>query len=658
MFTQCTNCQAIAQVTPREIKATNGFIRCSKCDKTFDSTINLSTTMQAYKKTIIAAEDNSNEDLEDKNLDELSAEHLQIISALDDWQNASLYNEPESSEFELADQANNKPELTKTLSPTLEATEVSDSKNHYPEEKDFNDSLSGTEAQEKEHEEPTEEELLQTRSSLDDWQNVSIENILDVTESNLIESSITDTFTNKEESDVSALIEDSQHDIIKKPDSIEETESYSLRRSSSKEDTITIKKKISNEENALNLEKTKKKSITTDNTYQDDILEEESVSFNRSSLEEHISTSEIDDKNNTEPDPFRSKQKYSDDLTSEESNNENGDIDSYSYRRSSSEDFSTEEKNESETTFRSKKQYLKELFEEANAEDDANSDTDTEDSYSFRRSSSEEFITPEKTNDSDLGLFHSKQNTDDLFEKSINDNEEIDSYKRSPSDDLAAQKAVKSKELDELNSFGFRRGNVEKPLTDLEKRQNDLDDPFGLRRDSNFKEKTKNLTETLEPADTQASLSTKTVLKPELHEKESTSKSNKAYPVIAMLLAILLSAQIAFNYRHTILDIPKNAPEQVHMLNHNIFAHPIENNVLLISATIENQANFDQLFPTLEVRLNNTKGELFALRRFSPMEYLETFKTDQVFSRQQVTTIKLKIKDPGNQATRFQFNFL
>ena len=137
------------------------------------------------------------------------------------------------------------------------------------------------------------------------------------------------------------------------------------------------------------------------------------------------------------------------------------------------------------------------------------------------------------------------------------------------------------------------------------------------------------------------------------------SKSKNKWPlIIASLLAVLLISQIAYNYRHLYLDTLKYEPEKIQMLNHNVFAHPIEKNVLLISASIENTADFDQAFPILEVRLTNSKAELVALRRFSPDEYLDNYSSKTLLVKKRATSIKLKIEDPGSQATRFQFNFL
>ncbi len=141
------------------------------------------------------------------------------------------------------------------------------------------------------------------------------------------------------------------------------------------------------------------------------------------------------------------------------------------------------------------------------------------------------------------------------------------------------------------------------------------------------------------------------------NKKDSTPKGKWRF-VTAALLGLLLVFQVAYNYRHQFLDTLKYQPEKIQMLNHNVFAHPIEKNVLLISASIENTADFDQPFPILEVRLTNSKAELVALRRFSPDEYLDNYSSNTLLRKKRATSIKLKIQDPGNQATRFQFDFL
>lgn len=140
---------------------------------------------------------------------------------------------------------------------------------------------------------------------------------------------------------------------------------------------------------------------------------------------------------------------------------------------------------------------------------------------------------------------------------------------------------------------------------------------------------------------------------------ETDSDNNNRWLLItALLLFALLAAQALYNYRHLLMDSNRYQPDKIQMLNHNVFTHPIEKGVLLISASIENIADYDQPFPILEVRLTNSQSKLVALRRFKPDEYLDNYSKDKLLKKNLITSLKLKIKDPGNQATRFQFNFL
>ena len=127
---------------------------------------------------------------------------------------------------------------------------------------------------------------------------------------------------------------------------------------------------------------------------------------------------------------------------------------------------------------------------------------------------------------------------------------------------------------------------------------------------------------------------------------------------IAVLLLLLLVAQVLHHYKDEILGVSRYEPEKIHMVNHNVFTHPIEKGVLLISASMENDADFDQKYPILEVRLTDSQSKLVALRRFTPNEYLDNYTDTMLLKKNLVTNLKLKIKDPGSKATRFQFHFL
>ncbi len=148
-----------------------------------------------------------------------------------------------------------------------------------------------------------------------------------------------------------------------------------------------------------------------------------------------------------------------------------------------------------------------------------------------------------------------------------------------------------------------------------------------------------------------------TQAKPIEFTKESTSKTK--WPVWAVLfLAALLVTQILYNKRHLILGMPIHKPEKIQMLNHNIFAHPNESGILLISAQIENTAKKAQPYPVLELSLKDAQSTLIAFRRFFPKEYLSDYSDEQLIPSKVPITLKLKIKDPGHKATRFQFEFL
>lgn len=140
--------------------------------------------------------------------------------------------------------------------------------------------------------------------------------------------------------------------------------------------------------------------------------------------------------------------------------------------------------------------------------------------------------------------------------------------------------------------------------------------------------------------------------------KTSSSYSNKILFLTALSLVALLLLQVLYNYRHIFSGEPQRLPDQIQMLNHNVFAHPNESGVLMISATMENTAKQVQPYPILEVKLSNAKSDIIALRRFTPKEYLDNPSEGMLLKVKQPTSIKLKIKDPGKNATRFQFDFL
>ena len=146
----------------------------------------------------------------------------------------------------------------------------------------------------------------------------------------------------------------------------------------------------------------------------------------------------------------------------------------------------------------------------------------------------------------------------------------------------------------------------------------------------------------------------------QLSSSETTKKKEKTnWPLVLVLsLALLLLGQILYNNRHLFLNIPRHEPSLIKMISHNVFVHPNETGVLLISATMMNTATFEQAYPILEIKLTDAASKVISLRRFTPREYLENYRSGLVLPVNRAINIKLKIKDPGNKAKRFQFGFL
>jgi len=138
---------------------------------------------------------------------------------------------------------------------------------------------------------------------------------------------------------------------------------------------------------------------------------------------------------------------------------------------------------------------------------------------------------------------------------------------------------------------------------------------------------------------------------------KTTHIFNKWLLIVVIFLAVLLPLQIYFNMKFKASEEPLHEPEKIQMLSYNVFAHPNESGVLLISATMENIAKFKQPYPVIELQLSDSQSKVIALRRFRPHEYLQNQKKGLMLAKNQQSKIKLKINDPGSKATRFQFKF-
>ena len=95
-------------------------------------------------------------------------------------------------------------------------------------------------------------------------------------------------------------------------------------------------------------------------------------------------------------------------------------------------------------------------------------------------------------------------------------------------------------------------------------------------------------------------------------------------------------------------------------LNHkNIFSHPNVSNALMISASMVNQAEFDQAFPLLSLKFENVRGEIITGRQFKPFEYL-SIPASQISNMTpgEAVSINIEILDPGKDMVSYTFDFL
>jgi len=141
------------------------------------------------------------------------------------------------------------------------------------------------------------------------------------------------------------------------------------------------------------------------------------------------------------------------------------------------------------------------------------------------------------------------------------------------------------------------------------------------------------------------------------YKRPPLQDSNALYVFIILFLLLLLLVQFLYINKRWFTHELKRSPELMQMISRNIISHPNNNGILLISASIENKANYAQPYPYVEVTLLDNKDNIIALRRFKPIEYLQHY-SGAVFPPKKETILQLKIADPGKKATRFNFKFM
>lgn len=100
------------------------------------------------------------------------------------------------------------------------------------------------------------------------------------------------------------------------------------------------------------------------------------------------------------------------------------------------------------------------------------------------------------------------------------------------------------------------------------------------------------------------------------------------------------------------------SPEQLRLLERNVFTHPVASNALMVTGSFTNQAPFAQKLPNMLISLFDVSGKLIANRLFKPAEYLLDGKNRGVIESGTVLQFRLEIVDPGTDALTYEFEFI
>jgi predicted Zn finger-like uncharacterized protein len=100
-----------------------------------------------------------------------------------------------------------------------------------------------------------------------------------------------------------------------------------------------------------------------------------------------------------------------------------------------------------------------------------------------------------------------------------------------------------------------------------------------------------------------------------------------------------------------------SSPEQIRLLERNVFTHPVASNALMVTGSFVNQAPFTQKLPELLISLFDVQGKLIANRLFAPPEYLLDNKNRGVIKAGLPVQFRLEIVDPGTDALTYEFEF-
>lgn len=154
--------------------------------------------------------------------------------------------------------------------------------------------------------------------------------------------------------------------------------------------------------------------------------------------------------------------------------------------------------------------------------------------------------------------------------------------------------------------------------------------------------------------------------------------STLAWSLAILLLGASLVVEYAWFNRNELVAVPElkpwmtkfceladcefialRDPEQIEMLNRNVYSHPNIDEALMVNVTIINHASYAQPYPNVQIEFSNMLGERVAARIFSPEQYLRLDAQQiSLLEPEHEVSFDLEIQDPGEKAKTYEFNFL
>ena len=137
------------------------------------------------------------------------------------------------------------------------------------------------------------------------------------------------------------------------------------------------------------------------------------------------------------------------------------------------------------------------------------------------------------------------------------------------------------------------------------------------------------------------------------------------FVLVAVLLVVCLAGQLVFHYRGEFaVAMPSMRPalewlsrsfgvelplphhvELVSIETSDLQADPARGNLLALNATLRNQANYGQAYPSLELSLTDTSDAAIARRVFRPAEYLpQNLQDSKIFAASSEIVVHLWIE--------------